>query len=129
MDNLYLFKLLLLTRFKKVYLMTKQKSPTLKEKHLEKYPIGITGFDDITDDVLPKGRITLVYGNAGLRKTLTAVEFLIKGANSIFTGDKLLTMPNPGTNEDLCLMAYLRLKASEMDKNCDEGCRCEKLRA
>jgi biotin synthase-like enzyme len=109
--------------------MTKQKSPTLKEKHLKKYPIGITGFDDITDGILPKGRIALVYGNTGLRKTLIAMGFLVKGADSIFTDHKLPTMPDPGASEDHRLMAYLGLRAPEMDQNCGEGCSCEKLRA
>jgi biotin synthase len=46
-----------------------------------------------------------------------------KGANSIFTGDKLLTMPNPDTSEDHQLTAYLGLKAPEPDKKCDEVCQ------
>ncbi len=29
--------------------MIEEKNPTLTEKHLEKSPIGITGFDEITD--------------------------------------------------------------------------------
>jgi hypothetical protein len=41
--------------------MIEEKSTTLKEKHLEKSLIGITGFDDITDCGLPKGRKTLIY--------------------------------------------------------------------
>jgi len=31
-------------------LIIEERNPTLKEKHLEKSPIGITGFDDITDE-------------------------------------------------------------------------------
>ena len=58
----------------------KKQNLTLKEKHLEKSPIGINGFDDITDGGLPKGRTTLVYGSAGSGKTLMAMEFLVKGA-------------------------------------------------
>ena len=60
--------------------MIEEKNPTLKEKHLEKSPIGITGFDDITDCGLPKGHTTLVYGSAGSGKTLMAMEFMVKGA-------------------------------------------------
>lgn len=111
-----------------VYLMTKQKSPTLEEKYLKKSPICITGFDDITDGVLPKCRTTLVYGTACLEKTPIAIEFLVKGANSIFTGDKLLTMPSPDTSEDHRLTEYLGLKTPDMGKKCDEVCSCEKLR-
>ncbi len=60
--------------------MIEEKNPTLTEKHLDKSPIGITGFDDITDGGLPKGRTTLVYGSAGSGKTLMAMEFLVRGA-------------------------------------------------
>jgi circadian clock protein KaiC len=60
--------------------MIEEKSSTLKENHLEKSPIGITGFDEITDGGLPKCRATLVYRSAGSGKTLMAMEFLVKGA-------------------------------------------------
>jgi circadian clock protein KaiC len=60
--------------------MIEEKDIILGEKHLEKSPIGITGFDEITDGGLPKGRTALVYGRAGSGKTLMAMEFLVKGA-------------------------------------------------
>ena len=60
--------------------MIEEKDIIIGETHLEKSPIGITGFDDITDGGLPKGRTTLVYGSAGSGKTLMAMEFLVKGA-------------------------------------------------
>ena len=47
---------------------------------LEKAPTGIQGFDEITEGGLPRGRITLVCGNAGNGKTLFATEFLVRGA-------------------------------------------------
>ncbi len=47
---------------------------------LAKTPTGIPGFDDITAGGLPKGRPTLVCGNAGCGKTLFGMEFLVKGA-------------------------------------------------
>lgn len=47
---------------------------------LEKCPSGITGLDEITDGGLPRGRPTLVCGNAGCGKTLFGVEFLVRGA-------------------------------------------------
>jgi KaiC/GvpD/RAD55 family RecA-like ATPase len=40
--------------------MIEGKDIIIGETHLEKSPIGITGFDDITDGELPKGRTTLV---------------------------------------------------------------------
>ena len=55
-----------------------------KTKHggdvLEKCPTGIKGLDEITKGGLPKGRPTLVCGNAGCGKTLFAMEFLMRGA-------------------------------------------------
>ncbi len=46
---------------------------------LEKAPTGINGLDEITEGGFPKGRPTLIAGNAGCGKTLLAMEFLIKG--------------------------------------------------
>lgn len=46
---------------------------------LAKAPTGIMGLDEITEGGLPKGRPTLVAGNAGCGKTLFAMEFLVKG--------------------------------------------------
>jgi circadian clock protein KaiC len=47
---------------------------------LAKAPTGISGFDEITDGGLPRGRPTLVCGAAGCGKTLFAIEFLVRGA-------------------------------------------------
>ena len=49
-------------------------------KTLPKCPTGIQGLDEITGGGLPRGRPTLVYGNAGCGKTLLAMEFLVRGA-------------------------------------------------
>jgi len=46
----------------------------------KKCPTGIAGFDEITGGGLPKGRPTLVCGNAGCGKTLFGMQFLISGA-------------------------------------------------
>src|SRR5258708_38423036 len=46
---------------------------------LAKTPSGISGFDQITDGGLPKGRSTLVCGGPGSGKTIFAVEFLVRG--------------------------------------------------
>src|ERR1700704_6952976 len=54
----------------------KQKTPRL----LNKVSSGISGLDEITGGGLPKGRPTLVCGNAGCGKTLLAMEFLVRGA-------------------------------------------------
>jgi circadian clock protein KaiC len=52
----------------------------MKIDRLQKAPAGISGFDEITHGGLPRGRPTLIAGNAGSGKTLLALEFLIHGA-------------------------------------------------
>ena len=47
---------------------------------LQKAPTGITGFDEITNGGLPRGRPTLVTGAAGSGKTMFGIEFLVRGA-------------------------------------------------
>src|SRR5579883_2216219 len=47
---------------------------------LPKCPSGIEGLDEITSGGLPRGRPTLVTGEAGSGKTLFAMEFLVRGA-------------------------------------------------
>ncbi|MDD5675770.1 MAG: circadian clock protein KaiC, partial [Chitinivibrionales bacterium] len=47
---------------------------------LQKTPTGISGFDEITFGGLPRGRPTLIAGNAGCGKTLFGMEFLARGA-------------------------------------------------
>jgi circadian clock protein KaiC len=55
----------------------KQKSVT---EPLQKTPTGITGLDEITAGGLPKGRPTLICGDAGSGKTVFSIEFIVKGA-------------------------------------------------
>jgi circadian clock protein KaiC len=50
------------------------------ENVLCKSPTGIKGFDEITGGGLPKGRPTLICGDAGCGKTLFSMEFLVRGA-------------------------------------------------
>ena len=47
---------------------------------LQKTPTGITGLDEITNGGLPKGRPTLICGDAGSGKTVFSIEFIVKGA-------------------------------------------------
>lgn len=59
----------------------KEKAASLKASSiLPKSLTGITGLDEITGGGLPKGRPTLVCGNAGCGKTLLAMEFIVRGA-------------------------------------------------
>jgi circadian clock protein KaiC len=47
---------------------------------LAKTPTGINGLDEITEGGLPKGRPTLICGDAGSGKTIFSIEFIVKGA-------------------------------------------------
>ena len=59
--------------------------------------------------VLPLSKIRLSAGRTSLSKEGQAL-CLFAGANSIFYGDKLLTTPTPGENEDLGLLETLDLR-------------------
>jgi circadian clock protein KaiC len=58
---------------------------------LEKVRTGISGFDEITEGGLPKGRPTIVCGGAGCGKTMFALEFLVRGATQFDEPGVLLT--------------------------------------
>jgi circadian clock protein KaiC len=58
----------------------KKNKMQVQTQSLPKSPTGIKGLDEITGGGLPKGRPTLVCGNAGCGKTLLAMEFLVRGA-------------------------------------------------
>ncbi len=62
--------------------------------------------------VLPLSKIRLSAGRTSLSKEGQAL-CLFAGANSIFYGDKLLTTPNPGEDEDLGLLETLDLRPLE----------------
>ncbi|NEU08304.1 KaiC family protein [Flavihumibacter sp. R14] len=51
-----------------------------KYSTLPKTPTGITGLDQITAGGIPKGRPSLICGEAGSGKTLMAMEFIVRGA-------------------------------------------------
>ena len=55
---------------------------------------------------MPKSRVRLSAGRTEMSKEAQALCFLA-GANSIFTGEKLLTTPNPGEDHDRALLAEL----------------------
>ena len=48
--------------------------------YLAKCPTGIRGLDEITNGGLPKGRPSLICGDAGCGKTILGMEFLVHGA-------------------------------------------------
>ena len=59
--------------------------------------------------LMPKAMVRLSAGRLEISKEAQAMAFMA-GANAIFTGDKLLTTPNPGRNEDNDLLEELGLK-------------------
>jgi circadian clock protein KaiC len=59
---------------------TKQKKENKTLSTLQKTPTGISGLDDVTRGGLPKGRPTLVCGEAGSGKTMLSIEFIVRGA-------------------------------------------------
>jgi biotin synthase len=58
--------------------------------------------------VLPAARVRLSAGRTEMSPETQALCFLA-GANSIFTGEKLLTTPNPGQDHDQALLGRLGL--------------------
>jgi len=60
--------------------------------------------------LMPASRVRLAAGRRGLSQEAVALCFLA-GANSIFTGEKLLTTPNPGADADHRMLETLGMKA------------------
>jgi len=61
---------------------------------------------------MPLSMVRLSAGRESMSEATQALAFLA-GANSIFTGDKLLTAPNAGEDEDAAMFARLGLKPLE----------------
>lgn len=64
---------------------------------------------------MPRSMIRLSAGRESMSDATQALAFMA-GANSIFTGDKLLTTANAGDDKDAALFARLGLKAMEADE-------------
>lgn len=69
--------------------------------------------------VMPTSRIRLSAGRTQMSDEAQAMCFMA-GASSIFTGDKLLTTPNPGEDKDRELFRRLGLKPVELKSEPDE---------
>ena len=80
----------------------------------------------VTRILIPKAMVRLSAGRLSISREAQALAFMA-GANAIFTGDKLLTTPNPGDNADNQLMEALGLKARAPDKKCGESSCHEEL--
>src|SRR5512132_901137 len=66
--------------------------------------------------VMPRAMVRLSAGRLSIPREAQALAFLA-GANSIFTGEKLLTTRNPEADFDRALLADLGLRGREPDKN------------
>jgi biotin synthase len=62
--------------------------------------------------LMPRSRVRLAAGRKQLSPEAVTLCFLA-GANSIFVGEKLLTTPNPGVDEDELLLQNLGMKPLE----------------
>lgn len=67
--------------------------------------------------LMPRAMVRLSAGRLMIPREAQALAFLA-GANSIFTGEKLLTTPNPEADLDHALLADLGLRGREPDKEC-----------
>jgi biotin synthase len=63
--------------------------------------------------LMPQSMVRLAAGRKQMSREAILLCFLA-GANSIFTGEKLLTTPNPGQDEDTELLEELGLKAMQL---------------
>lgn len=63
--------------------------------------------------MLPEAKVRLSAGRLSMSDETQALCFMA-GANSIFTGEKLLTTQNPGMNRDQELLGKLGLKAQQL---------------
>jgi biotin synthase len=59
--------------------------------------------------VFPAARVRLSAGRTEMSTEMQALCFLA-GANSLFTGERLLTTPNPGDDHDTQLLSALGMK-------------------
>lgn len=73
--------------------------------------------------LMPKAMVRLSAGRLSLSKEAQALAFL-SGANAIFTGDKLLTTPNPEEDFDMQMLSELGLegqKPYQPTQKCEKG--------
>ena len=70
--------------------------------------------------IMPAAMVRLSAGRAEMSISEQALCFMA-GANSIFSGDKLLTTPNPGFDEDHAMFQLLGLKPREAFKSAHNG--------
>lgn len=66
--------------------------------------------------LMPQSRVRLAAGRMQMSREAVALCFLA-GANSIFTGEKLLTTPNPESSQDESLLQVLGMRALELSQH------------
>ncbi len=76
-------------------------------------PIDLVRMIATTRILFPQAMVRLSAGRLTMSDELQALCFLA-GANSIFTGPKLLTTPNPDSNQDQQLLTRLGMVAKEL---------------
>jgi biotin synthase len=64
--------------------------------------------------LMPRSRVRLAAGRRQMSAEAVALCFLA-GANSIFTGEKLLTTPNPAADADHQLLASLGMRPEKRE--------------
>lgn len=69
--------------------------------------------------MMPKSFVRLSAGREAMNEQMQALCFLA-GANSIFYGEKLLTTPNPATNEDMALFGKLGISPLQLQECKDD---------
>jgi len=64
--------------------------------------------------LMPRSMVRLAAGRKQLSREAILLCFMA-GANSIFTGERLLTTPNPAPDEDAALLEELGLKPMQLE--------------
>jgi biotin synthase len=73
-------------------------------------PLDLVRMIAVARILMPKSRVRLSAGRASLSREAQML-CMLAGANSIFFGDRLLTTPNPGEDEDMALIRDAGLQA------------------
>jgi len=74
--------------------------------------------------LMPTSHVRLSAGREDMNEQIQALAFLA-GANSIFYGEKLLTTPNPETNEDMRLFQRLGIQPEQRELDTETAAREE----
>jgi biotin synthase len=69
-------------------------------------PLDLVRMIAVARILMPASKVRLSAGRLSLSHEAQTLAFLA-GANSIFTGDRLLTTPNPSESEDMTLLSKL----------------------